>query len=238
MRISGKKLLLGFATLGLFGTTALAADAPRTVSVSGACIRSVVPNRAAVVLMVDEKDADAKRAQVAATRRYESIRGKISAFRLPEGEMTTVEFHSEEIREWEKNKLISKGFRTRIGLRVETSDQARLGEVIEMASREGIKQISGLKLFVSTKKMLEEKMGCLKEASEQARAKAESLVKALSAKLGEVQTIMETSGPDSPSPMMMMDQGMMKNSAMDAAPQIEPGKTEITTTVQVTFGLM
>ncbi len=152
--------------------------------------------------------------------------------------MTTVEFHSEEIREWEKNKLISKGFRTRIGLRVETSDQARLGEVIEMAGREGVKQISGLNLFVSTKKMLEEKMGCLKEASEQARAKAETLAKALGAKLGEVQTIMENTSPDSPTPMpMMMAQGMMKNSAMDAAPQIEAGKTEMTTTVQITFGL-
>lgn len=223
--------------LSLLSAPVFAGDPPRVVSVSGACIRNVIPDRGAIVVIVDAKDADSRRAQTSATRQYESLRTKIASLKLPDGELSTSEYLSEEIREWEKDRQVSKGFHTRIGLRVETSDVGRLGEVIEIASRDGIHDLSGLQLFASTKKLLEEKMGCLKEASEQAKAKAESLAKALGAKVGEVLTIQENASPDSPSPPPM-PRGMMAMAAKSVAvPQIEPGKIEISTAVQVSFGL-
>lgn len=223
----------------LWSAAAIAAEAPRTVSVSGNCVRQVIPDRGAVVVTVDAKDPDAKRAQVAATRQYEALRSKVLALKLADGEVSTAEYLSEEIREWDRNKLVSKGYHTRISLRAVTSDHGRLGEVIDAASREGIKQMSGLQLFVSTKKMLEEKMICLKDASEQARAKADSLAKALGAKVGDVLTIQESSGPDTPQPIPMFREAAMMDAQVvgKAAPSIDPGKTEISTTVQVSFGL-
>jgi len=121
---------------------------------------------------------------------------------------------------------------------VETSDTARLGEVMELGSREGIKQISGMQLFVSSKKMLEEKMLCLKEASEQAKAKAETLARALGAKVGEVILIQENSTTFNPPPQPMMGMAMaMDASEKMAAPKIEAGKVEVNVTVNATFGL-
>lgn len=219
-------------------TGALGAESPRSVAVSGSCVRSVVPDRGSVTVVVDVKEPEAKRAQVAATRQYEALRSKVSALKLPDGELTTSEYVSEEIREWEKNRMVSRGFHTRIGLRVETSDHARLGEVIDVASREGIKDVGELRNFVSTKKMLEEKMACLKEASEQARAKAEALAKALGAKVGDVLTVVESATPEAPPPQPMFRGAMMAaDASMKAAPTIEPGKTELSTNVQVTFML-
>ncbi len=213
------------------------AEVPRSVSVSGSCTRNVIPDRGAVVLTIDAKDPDAKRAQLAANRQYEGVRSKIEGLRLPDGEISTVEYVSEEIREWEKDRQVSKGFHTRIALRAETSDHGRLGEVIEVATRERVKNVGGLQLFISSKKIQEEKMACLKEASEQARAKADSLAHALGAKLGEVQTIQENSGPEYSPPIAPMYGAPMEAMAAKAAPRIEPGKTELSTTVQVSFGL-
>jgi uncharacterized protein len=226
---------LGF---GIFSAGAIAAETPRSVSVSGSCLRSVIPDRGSVTLTVDAKDADAKRAQTAASRQYESLRTKIGALRLADAEISTVEFRSEEIREWEKDRNVSKGFRTRMSLKVETSDISRLGEVTELASREGIKEMGSLTLFVSTKRMMDERMGCLKEASEQAKAKADTLAKALGAKVGEVLTINEDPTPDSSQPVPMMRNEMAFKSASAApSPAIEPGRTEFKTTVHVAFGL-
>ncbi len=231
--------LLGGLLLSGFGNVASADAPPRTVSVSGTCIRNVVPDRAAILLPAEAKDADARRAQIAATKQYEAIRSKIVALKLPDAELMTAEYTSEEIREWEKDRQVSKGFRTRITLRVETSDPARLGEVVEIAARESIKQASGLQLFVSSKRMLAERTACLKEAAEQARVKGDSLAKSLGAKLGEVMTIQESSGPGYEAPPSPMFRGAMAMdvAAQKAAPAIEPGKTEIVASVQVSFGL-
>jgi uncharacterized protein YggE len=222
----------------LFPVLAIAAEAPRMVSVSGSCLRNVIPDRGAVTITAESRDADAKRAQVAANRQYEAMRSKVARLNLPDGELSTAEFLSEEIREWEKERMVSKGFRTRISLRVETSDHSRLGEVIDIASREGVKQMSGLQLFVSSKRMLDEKMACLKEAAEQARAKADSLAKSLGAKLGEVLSIQENASSQPEPPMPMMRSAMAMDAVAEkSAPRIEPGKTELSITVQVSFGL-
>jgi uncharacterized protein YggE len=226
------------AMLGWSVFVADAAEPPRSVAVSGTCLRNVIPDRGAVTVTAESRDADAKRAQVAANRSYEAVRSKVARLSLPDGDLSTAEYLSEEIREWEKDRLVSKGYRTRISLRVETSDHSRLGEVIDIASREGIKQMSGLQLFVSSKKMLTEKMACLKEAAEQARAKADSLAKSLGAKLGEVLTIQENASVSPEPPMPMMRGAMAMDAVMEkSAPRIEPGKTELSTLVQVSFEL-
>ncbi|MBS1962013.1 MAG: SIMPL domain-containing protein [Bdellovibrionales bacterium] len=235
-----RRMYGGFLATVFFasGAVAFSAEPPRSVSVSGSCVRNVVPDRGSVTVVVDVKDPDAKRAQVAATRQYEALRSKVNALKLSDGEISTSEYVSEEIREWEKNRMVSRGYHTRIGLRVETSDHGRLGEVIDAASREGIKDVGELRNFVSTKKMLEEKMACLKEASEQARAKADALAKALGAKVGDVLTVAEAGTSDAPPPQPRFGAAMMAADAtMKAAPTIEPGKTELSTNVQVTFML-
>lgn len=213
-----------------------AAETPRTVSVSGSCIRSVIPDRGAVTLTAEIKDSDAKRAQTAATRSYEAVRSKALGLKLPDAQLSTSEYTSEEVKEWEKDRMVSRGFRTRIGLRVETSDTARLGEVMEMASREGIKQISGMQLFVSSKKLLDEKMACLKEAAEQAKAKADTLAKSLGAKVGDVIAVQE-SPSYTPVPMLQGTVAMGMAEERAPAPRIEAGKIEVSTSVNVTFGL-
>lgn len=229
------KVLSGFL---FFSGTFAYADAPRSVLVSGSCIRSTIPDRGVVTLTAEAKDPSSKRAQIAATQLYESVRSKVTSLRLPDADLSTAEYTSEELKEWEKNRMVSKGFRTRIALRVETSDHSRLGEVLEVGTREGVTEMTGLQLFVSSKKMLDEKMFCLKDAAEQARAKADTLAKTLGAKLGEVLTIQETGSthqPPAPRPMMMKSAQSMN--AAEAAPTLEAGKVEVSTEVQVTFAL-
>lgn len=225
------------APLTVFSTDAQARD--RVVNVSGTCIRSVTPDRGMVTITAEFKDMDVKKATTLATQQYEKVRDRVVRLKLEDEELSTSEYRVDEIREWENNKNVFKGYRARIGLRVVTSNQKRLGEVIEIASKEGVRDVGGLSLFTSSKLARAERNECLKEASEQAKSKAQKLAESLGAKLGEVIQIDESANAMLPSPMPIYAKSMMadQESVRGGAPTIEAGKEEIQASVSVVFGL-
>lgn len=211
----------------------------RVVNVSGTCIRNVTPDRGSVTITAEFKDLDVKKATTLATQQYEKVRDRVVRLKLEDEELSTSEYRVDEIREWENNKNVFKGYRARIGLKVVTSNQKRLGEVIEIASKEGVRDVGGLSLFISSKLARSERNECLKEASEQAKSKAQKLAESLGAKLGEVVQIDEAALQSFPQPMPVFAKSMMADSAGEraGAPNIEAGKEEIQASISVTFGL-
>src|SRR4051812_41761123 len=119
------KMLL--VLLALLPFSALAVD--REVSVSGACTHNVVADRGAIVLTADFTEADLKSAAKKATDTYEHTRDAIKRLNLENLELQTVEYNLAEAKEWVKDRMVSKGFRARMGLKVSTSQTSRLGEV-------------------------------------------------------------------------------------------------------------
>lgn len=219
---------------------ASAAAPERSVQVSGTCVRSVLPDRGSLLLNAEAKYADAKQAQAWSGELYERVKKRVQALGLKDLQISTQELSVEEIREWEKNRMVSKGYRGRVGMKVETSQISRLGEVSDLAAKEGIKDIGGLNQYISPKLLLDEQLACLKEASDRARAKAESLAANLGARLGEVLSIDESNGaiaPPMPRPMFktMMMRG--EEHAADESVQVDSAKQEISATVGVKFQL-
>lgn len=232
-------LSLGLAAFALSVSSAEAKD--RLISVSGTCIRSVTPDRGSVTVTADFKDLDVKKATTQAAQQYDKLKKRVEDLKLENAEISTSEYSVSEVREWENNKNVFKGYRARLGLKVVTSNQKRLGEVIENAAKEGVRDVGGLNLFTSTQLRREQRNDCLKEASEQARVKAAKLAEALGAKLGEVVQIDETGGATpGPLPRPLYGAKMEMAAAADhmgGAPQIEAGKEEIHATVNVVFAL-
>jgi len=238
-----KKFLL-FAFLAFFGLLSApqARASDRLVSVTGTCQRQVVPDRGSLRLTAQAQDRDLKTATRDATRIYESMKEAIKKLSLDDMELTTSEYSVEEVREWEDNRSVSKGFRARMGLEVTTSAVQRLGEVISIASREGVKDVGALTSFVSHTKLRTEQTACLEEAAKEAKQRAEKLAAALGADLGPVVSISEGGGedfPPHPRPMPMM---MARAEAPDAAekmapPSVEPGKREVRVQARVVFSV-
>ncbi len=230
-----------FALLGLVITaltpTLASASPDRLVSVSGSCLRKITPDRASVTITSEAKESDPKRATQKAQDVYERVLSKVKALKLPDSEIQTTEYSVEEIKEWENNKMVSRGFRARMGFQVETPDAKRLGEALEIAAKEGVRDVGRLALFVSNTRERDERNACLKEAAEQARIKATKLAESLNAKLGEVITINE-SGASMPQPRPhfgMAKSAMMDEAQLSAAPTIETGKQELSITIQASF---
>lgn len=219
----------------LFSSLALA-NTERTVSVSGMCTRQVTPDRGSITLTAEFTDHDLRDATKKATDLYGRVRDQVKRLNLPDLELQTSEYNVQEAREWEKNKMVSKGFRARMGLRVSSSAIDRLGEVISIASRQSVQDVGALTTYLSDEKTKHEQFACLQTAAENARAKADRLAASLKASVGDVVKITEEVYNPSPSPIRPMM--ALKATAADAgAPQVEAQKQEVSANVQVVFGL-
>jgi hypothetical protein len=214
----------------------------RFIAVTGACQRQVVPDRGSIRLTAQAQDRDLKTATRDATRIYESLKEAVKKLSLDDSDLATSEYSVEEVKEWEENRAVSKGFRARMGLEVSTSAVQRLGEVISIASREGVKDVGALVSYVSHAKLRSEETACLEEAAKDARVRAEKLATALGADLGPVISISEGAGEDqSPMPrhmpLMMTRAAAPDASEKMAPPSVEPGKREVRVQARVVFSV-
>jgi uncharacterized protein len=132
---------------------------------------------------------------------------------------------------------VFKGYRARIGLSVATSETSRLGEVIAIASKEGIREVGALSTYLSDEKSKTEREACLEMAVQNAFAKASRMAKAAGAKVGKTMSIVEdgASAPPPPRPVYRMAMDMEAKAA--SAPTIEASSGNITVNVDVTYAL-
>jgi uncharacterized protein YggE len=213
----------------------------RKVSVSGNCTRQVTADRGSIVLTSEFRDQELDTAANKATKTYDRIRDEVKKLKLDDLELQTVEYNVGQIREWENNRSVFKGYRARMGLRVSTVSIQRLGEVIALATKHGIQDVSQLNMYMSQAKALKEHAMCLEEAAINARAKAEKLAGALDAKLGAVITIIEggTSGSTPPhfAPMAEMKAAVADGGMRSHAPMVEAGQQTVVVDVQAVFAL-
>jgi uncharacterized protein YggE len=233
-----------FAITALFSLSTLAVDQPvtRQVTVSGECNHVVSPDRGSITLTVEFQNMDLSKATKEAAESYERLSAAIKKLNLKNFNIRTSEYSVNEITAWENNKQVKKGFQARMGLWVSTSDIQRIGEVIAAASKEKVKDVNSLQTYLSDEKQLVEEMACLEDAAKNAKAKAEKLAGALSAKLGPVMMMNESGKtlPSWPRPMMMQKSFAMRGMAMDAAeaaPNVEAGQQNLSLSIQVTFEL-
>lgn len=238
------KHILSFAlvTLTSFSLFAAEATSTRQVMVSGECNHVVSPDRGSITLTVEFQNMDLSKATKQAAESYERLAEAIKKLRLDNFNLRTSEYSVNEVRQWEKDREVMKGYRARMGLWVSTSEISKIGEIIAIASKEKVKDVNSLQTYLSDEKQLQEEMSCLSEAAKNARMKAEKLASALGAKLGDVLMMNETGKtlPQWPRPVMMQKAFGMRAMAADSAemaPNIEAGQQNLSLSVQIAFGL-
>jgi uncharacterized protein YggE len=232
--------LVILACLGL--PLAAHAETERSVSASGTCRREIAPDRSSITMTAEFRDRDAQAATRKATEAFEALRKRILELKIDKLELETTEFSVNEVREWEKDRSVMKGYQARAGLKVSSADFGFSSKVIGFAIKEGIKDIGGLQTFVSNSALDKARFDCLQEAVKDARAKAGKMAAAADSSLGKVLNMSESGGVEMPQqPRMYMAKAasaeMAADSASSSGPTIEGGKTTVTVQVQASFSL-
>lgn len=224
--------------LSLFVMVGVAvATPPKFVAVTGHCQKQVTPDRAGLNLTAEVREANAGDAASKVTKQYERLRIDIKKLNLKDQELQTSNYQVRPEFDYSNGKQKLKGYVASLGIELETSEISRIGEVIELATKNGVQNAGGFRTFLSQGKEKETHEGCLEEAIRNARSKAEKMAKAGGTRLGEVLTIEEFKNLiRPPEPPMMMDAMAGAAKAM-AAPGIETRSLPTDVTVYVSFAL-
>ena len=220
-----------------FGDSNRNDDLVRSVTVSGTCHRSIVPDKASLNMVAESVNPrDIKTAVADAVRNYESTKAQVTRLRLKDMELVTSEYNVNPIYDWNNGKQTLRGYQARIGLRVESSEIDRMGEVMGIAADNNMKDVGAWSLFVSPAKFKQVQSECLAEAAQDARSNAEKMASGLGAKVGAVIRLSQQGVQQAPQPLYASAMMERKGMAADAAaPSIEAGKQEINITVDATF---
>ncbi|MES2966034.1 MAG: SIMPL domain-containing protein [Bdellovibrionota bacterium] len=234
-------LVIAAGLLSLSSVSARAEQPPRTISVTGTCTKTVTFDRGAIIVTADVLDPDLQKATKRATDTYEAVRAAVQKLNLKDSQLMTNEYSVTEQKEWEKERAVSKGFRARMGLQVTTSEISRLGEVIAIAAKQSVRDVSALNSFLSADKEKTERESCLEAAVQNAQAKAARMAKIAGAKLGRVQQLLEEGAqapePISQRPMQMEAKSSYVSKMADSGPGVEAGAGRLRVNVNATFAI-
>lgn len=211
-------------------------DIPQ-IQVQGNCEMKVIPDRGRITFTAENQSKDQKEAVRKTNDQINKLKEAIKDLKLEDVELKNTGYNVFPVREWDKERIIEKGFRASLSLEVVTSEISRIGEAMMKGSAAGITNVGQLETFLSLEKSQKEYLKCLDIAADDAKNKALQLGKKLGFKIGDVIALNEVPNIQQP-PYPMPERAMMKTMDAGAAPtQIEAGTQQYSTNIHVTFSI-
>lgn len=234
------KLPAALAAL-LLAAPALAqtAETPR-VTATGTCVAETVPDRARLSVAVTRQGPDVAKVSADATAAFNAFRRAVDDLRLPDAVLAGSGLSVQRVVETGPNQRpVFRGYSASAGLQIESSDPARLAEVVPLAAGSRIDDVGEIELSVSDGQRRAAELGCLPKASADARARAAALAEGIGMALGPALMIADPrQGLPPPRPYAAAP-AMMRMAAPAPAPppDVPTGVQRIEVLTTVTFGL-
>ena len=226
-----KLITLVFLSVNLL----FAVELEQGIKVVGTCKQKVKPDMVSLSFMVETLKQSVKESTDFANKEYNALLAKIKSLKLKNAQFETYEYNTSPHRVYENKKHILKGYKTRIGLKVSTSEMDKAGQVLQLGSEMGQNFIDGPFPFISDEKFKRHYEKCLVVASKDAQDKAQVLAKSLGVSMGKAFNINEVSLTR---PQLRPELGMlgaMAKSNSSAPANIEFGKSDIVMQLEVYF---
>jgi uncharacterized protein YggE len=230
VRLCGLCILAGLAPIriGAQETAPAAAMQPPSITVSAQATIEAKPDQARIHLGVA---TEAKDAAVAARENAARSQAVLKALRASLGaaaDITTIGYTLGPAYDYPRDggRPTLVGFRASNIVRVTTADLAKVGTIIDSATRAGGNEVQQIEFTLKDPLPVERE--AVRQAAALARAKADTLAAALGQRIVRVLSAVE-SGPVQPFPSVRVAQ--MRE---DAATPIEPGTITIPATLTLT----
>jgi len=208
----------------------------RLISVSGTVTKTANPELAYITLSIETLDKSASKSQSDNAVQANQVMAALENTGIASDDIETSSYNVREEFEWNENlrKSVSVGYKTTNTIRTTVRDLDNVGNVIDAAVNAGANNISNVSFALTKETQSELKTVALKDASENARIKAQSIASGLGIGVGQVYSASESSSYATPS---YAKNYAMEDSAIGAsAPTpITPGDIEFSATVSVQF---
>ena len=227
------------ALIGVYAFFQLVPTAGSTVTVQGISQIKAVPDLVSVYINVETNGTTSKEANDQNSVIVDNIITALVKQGFERKEIVTQSFNIYPWQEWNGDSYADKRFRAVHSLKVELSTQetSKIGDVIDASVDNGA-AISYINFELTQAKQNEYKAEALKQATEDARLKAEGMAEGLGKKLGRVVSI--SSSDFYYQPLRMYDQVTVGNAAeaKSATTSIQPGEQDINAQVSVVYKIV
>ncbi len=202
-----------------------------TISVTGNGEITIKPDVAYIQVGLDTTGKTAKESHDANAKQFAEITNVLSDLKIAESDIKTTSFNTNPDYEWTNNSQVLKGYRTSQMVQVTYRNLDQLGNVLDKLSTAGANRVRGVQF--GTEKLEEYKLEALDKAMENARSKADRLVKHAGSKIHGVVSISEGGSYYQP---MYDNVGISYATEAKAAPtQIFSGEIKVQANVSVTY---
>ncbi len=228
-------MVLGLAGCGATASPAAADTATVTVSASGTI--KLVPDKATVYFGVTSQEATAELAQSKNSEAVQKVMDVLTERGIEGKSIRTTNYSmypQYDYSEMGEQKII--GYVVYTNMSIQDQNIEDLGMLLSACVAAGINNVDNVSFLCSGYD--EAYSQALTQAVEASRAKAETLAAAAGKKLGEAVTITEGWQDSSARYEKGVNSFTMEAAAMDTAgPAFQPGETEITANVTVTYSM-
>ncbi len=208
----------------------------KSIQVSGESTLNVDSDKAEIVLGVETQEKSALDSQQGNAEIMEKVMNALKNNGIKKEDIQTYRYNVEPIRNWNSEKgnyyeIIA--YKTTHMVRIKTTDLDNVGKVIDASASAGANVFEGVSFGLTDEKQIEYRNKVLKEASKNARAKADSIADGLGIKIKGVLRASESSYYYP----VYRTYDMVKASggAMEATTEVSPGMIQVSATVSVSY---
>ena len=207
----------------------------RLISVSGTVTKTASPELAYITLSIETLDKSASKSQSDNAVQANQVINALENAGIATGDIETSSYNVREEFEWTEypRKSVSVGYKTTNTIRVKVRNLGQVGNVIDTVVNAGANNISNVSFGLTNETEAALRTAALKDASENARIKAQSIASGLGIGVGQVYSASESSNYSAPS--YARNYAMAEDSGAAAPTPITPGDIEFSATVSVQF---
>lgn len=227
--------MLAVATFALLiaGTVNAQTERPRTVAVSGQGEVQGEPDRATVMLGIEARRPKLEEARTEVNQKVDAVLKLTRELKIDTKYVRTTRINIQPEYNYEARERTLIGYFVARTVEVDLRNLDQLGTLLERGTDLGVNQLGEPRLDSSKRQELERE--ALARAVADARANAETLVKAAGARLGPVRSMSATSNTVAP-PMPFVRARAMAESS-DASQSYQTGQINFTASVQIEYDL-
>lgn len=222
-------IFIGLAILLLVGCTQ---NSDRTLTTQGTSTISVPPDEAEIYLNVQTSSESADDAREENAAIVEKVKEA-----LKDEMIESQNFNIYEDFDYTESGRKSRGFIATHTLKVSTTNFENVGEIIDVGVKAGVTSINGVNFLLSKETEESVRTQALKEASQNAKSKAEAIAEGLDMSVGEVKAVRDSQFNYYPTPYYREMDAAMAVSEMAKTTSITPQDLEVSAQVEVVYTL-
>lgn len=208
------------------------------IIVSGECLTKVTQDRGSVTIGSSVTAVNSKEASERTIKSHEAIKKVVRDLGLPDFVSETASYSVQQDCTYHEGRRRCQGYRAHLATRFETSDIARLGDIIAVGSSSSADEVSDLSMFASPQSLKVARENCLEVAIKNAASKAQKLANGAGIKLGKLLSVIEQGGREHP-PIAMAKhfEAAAMSEGISAVPSVEAKPIDLRIEVTAQYAL-